>query len=279
MSSKSANLHRARAVKNDEFYTRYEDVRKECDNYLSHFFNKTIYCNCDTADSAFVKYFTELKAAGQIRDVCFSGGLGGDDFRSAASVELLKRADVIVTNPPFSLFREFMGLLAAHDKHFLIIGNMNAVAYEQTFSLIRANKVRTGCTYPRAFIQPDGRLKKFGNICWFTNLTTNRKRDARAPHSQYYGHAAHYPKYDNADAINVNKIKEIPTDYTGIMGVPVTFLLDYDSDKFEVLGMDKDFTPTKTGVILNGRPLYRRIFIRNRYAVIANDDRFLKFAA
>ncbi len=279
MSLKSANLQRARAAKNDEFYTQYDDVRKECDLYRSHFFNKIIYCNCDNADSAFVKYFTELKAAGQIRDVWFSGGCGGDDFRGCASITKLQQADIVVTNPPFSLFREFIDLLIQYDKKFLIIGNMNAIAYKQTFHLIRTGRVHTGYTYPKAFMQPTGELKKFGNICWFTNIAVTRKNKMCIPHNQYSGHESCYPKYDNADAINVNKVKEIPTDYTGVMGVPITFLLNHDSDKFEILGMDKDFTTNHSGVKLNNKPLYRRIFIRNRHTVAANDDRLLKIAA
>lgn len=99
-----AKLLRAKKAKNDEFYTQYEDVKSECDHYRSHFFNKIIYCNCDTADSAFVRYFRELKAQGLIRDIWFSGGLGGADFRSPESIEMLKQADLIVTNPPFLCF-------------------------------------------------------------------------------------------------------------------------------------------------------------------------------
>ena len=146
MPTTSAKLHRARAAKNDEFYTQYDDVKKECDNYLSHFFNKIIYCNCDTADSAFVKYFTELKAAGKIRDVWFSGGLGGDDFRSPASLERLNAADIVVTNPPFSLFREFIDQLIQYNKKFLVIGNMNSVIYRPLLTQIKENKNLVWCT-------------------------------------------------------------------------------------------------------------------------------------
>lgn len=127
MQKQCAKLLRAKLARNDEFYTQYADVESECDHYRSHFLNKCIYCNCDTVDSAFVKYFTKLKSQGLIRDVWFSGGLGGTDFRSPQAIELLQRADLIITNPPFSLFRDFMDLLIEYQKPFLVIGNKNAI--------------------------------------------------------------------------------------------------------------------------------------------------------
>lgn len=136
MQKQCAKLLRAKLARNDEFYTQYADIESECDHYRSHFLNKCIYCNCDTADSAFVKYFAKLKSQGLIKDVWFSGGLGGTDFRSPQAIELLQRADVVVTNPPFSLFRDFMDLLIEYQKPFLVIGNKNAIA--QRTMLVRA---------------------------------------------------------------------------------------------------------------------------------------------
>ncbi|MDE5615406.1 MAG: adenine-specific methyltransferase EcoRI family protein [Alphaproteobacteria bacterium] len=286
MSSKSANLHRARAAKNDEFYTQYADVKKECDNYLSHFFNKVIYCNCDTADSAFVKYFTELKAAGKIRDVWFSGGIGGDDFRCAASIERLKAADIVVTNPPFSLFREFIDLLVQYNKKFLIIGNKNIVANKKFFYLIYCNKLWLGfkplgqdflfdvpnpenLLYTRqkgySYKIVNSTIKARVAATWFTNLEHTNHNFLNLSKS-YKGNEHKYHKYDNCDAINIDKVSDIPFDYYGAMGVPITFVGKYNPKQFEILGRDKDFTIDGKGVSINGKNLYTRILIRKKLA-------------
>ncbi len=258
MPLSSKKLHRARAAKNDEFYTQYADVKKECDNYLSHFFNKIIYCNCDTADSAFVKYFTELKAAGKIRDVWFSGGLGGDDFRSAESVRKLKAADIVVTNPPFSLFREFMDLLIENDKKFLVIGNHNSVMYKKVFAGIKENKIWFGVRRWAGgmyFITSHG--MRGVSAVWFTNL-----HHGIEPPEQPYTGPVEMERYDNADAVNVNKSAHLPPNYTGVVGVPITFLQWYNPKKIEILGLDKDFTYDGKPCRINGKVLYIRLFIR-----------------
>jgi len=262
MSSKSIKLHRARAAKNDEFYTQYADVKKECDNYLSHFFNKIIYCNCDTADSAFVRYFMELKAAGKIRDVWFGGGLGGDDFRSAQSVAKLRAADIIVTNPPFSLFREFIDLLIQNDKKFLVIGNKNAIAYNNLFREIQKGNIHMGVrrfAQVMWFILPSGEYKSVPAI-WYTNMSHEFPRPMLCLKSKY--NPTDYPKYDNADAINVDKVANIPMDYDDVIGVPITFIDKYNPKQFTILGMERDFTDNKSGVMLKGKRLYHRIFIK-----------------
>lgn len=276
-----AKLLRAKKAKNDEFYTRYEDVKAECDNYRSHFFNKIIYCNCDTADSAFVRYFSELKAQGLIRDIWFSGGLGGADFRSPESIERLKQADLIVTNPPFSLFREFMDLLIQYDKKFLVIGNFNAVKYKNIFPLIKDNKLWIG-TRPfggaismifnvpdekqliesgKHYIMLDGKAMAQIPATWFTNLY-HAKQKPLVLSKRYHSNESMYPKYDNADVINVDRKTNIPIDYYGVMGIPITFIDRYNKNHFEILGLDKDFTNDGNGAILKGRHLYGRIFIR-----------------
>lgn len=271
----------AKRVKNDEFYTRYEDVKIECDNYRSHFFNKIIYCNCDTANSAFVRYFSELKDKGLIRDIWFSGGLGGADFRSPESIERLKQADLIITNPPFSLFRDFMDLLIQYDKKFLVIGNFNAVKYKNIFPLIKENKLWIG-TRPfggaismifnvpdekqliesgKHYIMLGGKAMAQIPATWFTNLY-HAKQKPLILSKRYHGNESMYPKYDNADVINVDRKTNIPIDYYGVMGIPITFIDRYNKNHFEILGLDKDFTNDGNGAILKGRHLYGRIFIR-----------------
>ncbi|MDE5616119.1 MAG: adenine-specific methyltransferase EcoRI family protein [Alphaproteobacteria bacterium] len=264
MPTTSAKLHRARAAKNDEFYTQYDDVKKECDNYLSHFFNKIIYCNCDTADSAFVKYFTELKAAGKIRDVWFSGGLGGDDFRCLASLERLKAADIVVTNPPFSLFGEFIDQLMQYNKKFLIIGNLNAISHKYMSDFIRDNKLWLGTRKLGAiyFITPGGETAGIP-AGWYTNLAHNHHRKLVCV-KKYAGNESQYPKYDNADAINVNRVKDIPADYYGIMGVPITFADRYDPNEFVWLGADYEFTKNGLRGYINNKCLYARVFIKRK---------------
>lgn len=260
----STKLLRAKRVKNDEFYTRYEDVKTECDNYRSHFFNKIIYCNCDTVDSAFVRYFSELKAQGLIRDVWYSGGLSGADFRSPESIEKLKQVDLIVTNPPFSLFREFMDLLIKWNKKFLIIGNKNAVAYRNVFAQIKNNKIWFGVrkwTGGMSFLTPDNSIKDVPAI-WFTNLEHDYRPTLLALKKSF--NRSEYHKYENTDAINVNRTADIPNDFFDVIGVPISFLEKYNSQQFEILGLDKDFTSDKGAGIVNGQRVYTRIFIRKK---------------
>ncbi len=260
----SKKLLRAKLAKNDEFYTRYEDVKSECDNYMSHFFNKIIYCNCDTENSAFVKYFTELKQKKIIKDIWYSGGLGGIDFRSKTSIKLLKKADLIITNPPFSLFREFLDLLIKYDKKFLIIGNKNAIAYRKIFTRIKNNKIWFGVrkwTGGIPFITQDNNIKEIPAI-WFTNLS-HRFRPASLLLTKNFN-SDEFIKYDNANAININKTADIPKDYLGVMGVPISFLEKYTPTQFEILGLDKDFTYDKGAGLIMGKRIYTRIFIRKK---------------
>ncbi len=172
--------------------------------------------------------------------------LAGDgDFRNKESIALLEQADIVVTNPPFSLFREYMAQLIDYDKKFLIIGNQNAVCYKEIFPLLKENKVWLGHRYggmdfhvPDHNSVPNDRLgtktQSFGNICWFTNLE-NDKKNERLPLFRLYNETD-YPKYDNYDAINVDRVNDIPVDYTGPMGVPITFMNKHNPDQFEIIG-------------------------------------------
>jgi len=163
------------------------------------------------------------------------------DFRSPESIELLKQADIVVTNPPFSLFREYVEQLIKYQKKFLIIGNDNARKYQDIFKLIQENKLWPGYGRAKEFIQPNGTIKKFGNIGWFTNLDVAKRHEFLTLYKKYS--KDEFLKYDNYDAIEVSKVSEIPMDYKGIMGVPITFLDKYNPSQFEILGMSDNRDP------------------------------------
>ncbi|WP_306814609.1 adenine-specific methyltransferase EcoRI family protein [Campylobacter upsaliensis] len=200
------------------------------------------------------------------------------DFRSKDCIELLKLADIVVTNPPFSLFREYVAQLVEYDKKFLIIGNKNAITYKETFSLIKENKIWLGITSANVFLKPNENRTGFiltkqvnGLTRWFSNLTHKKRNEPLETIASYKKNPEQYPKYDNYDAINVDKTIEIPLDYDGVMGVPITFLDKHNPKQFEIVGLiagnirglagipssiDKD------GPYLNGKLKYGRILIR-----------------
>jgi hypothetical protein len=262
---KNGNLHKAKAVKNDEFYTQLSDIEKELVHYKEHFKGKVVYCNCDSNESNFVQYFllnfnnlklkkliatgynsngngTKLEYNGyrddeniyNAEDICTELLTRDGDFRSAECIELLEEADIIVTNPPFSLFREYIAQLMEYDKKFIVIGSMNAITYKETFKLIKDNRLWLGYGSPKEFVQVDDTIKKFGNICWYTNIVHGKRNEKITLHKKYT--PEEYPFYDNYDAINVDKIKHIPMDYEGVMGVPITFMSQYNPKQFEILG-------------------------------------------
>ncbi|MDY2841233.1 MAG: adenine-specific methyltransferase EcoRI family protein, partial [Candidatus Borkfalkiaceae bacterium] len=207
--------------------------------------------------------------------------LNGDgDFRSPECIELLKQADIVVTNPPFSLFREYVAQLIEYDKKFIIIGNQNAITYKEIFPLLKNDRIWLGYKsgaqeffVPKTFEKnnvyttSDGkRLAKFGNICWYTNLDTTKKHEDLPLYKSFS--PQDYPKYDNYDAIEVSKVADIPYDYDGLMGVPITFLDKYNPEQFEIIGLDRYTVPKKFlvggRVAINGKPCYARILIRRR---------------
>ena len=179
---------------------------------------------------------------------------GNGDFRSDECVEYLKEADIVVTNPPFSLFREYVALLMEYNKRFLIIGNQNNITYKEIFPLIQQNKIWLGCKFgdmefrvpdnyePRATrfrVDDSGqKWRSFGTICWYTNLDHEKRHEELDLYKNYYGNEEDYPKYDNYDAINVNKVADIPKDYFENMAGPINYV-----DKTT---KDKDATITKT---------------------------------
>lgn len=288
----NTNLIIARSAKNDEFYTRIEDIEKELKYYKDFFKGKVVYCNCDIADgenrSNFFVYFVEnFKEFGLKRLICTSynkGGKGrlciydGDtnlnniidmegngDFRSEECIKWLEKCDVVVTNPPFSLFREYVAQLIKYDKKFLIIGNKNVITCKELFSLIKDNKMWLGITSPEDFVQPKGDKKKNmkGLTRWFTNLEHSKRNLPLDLYKKY--NPKDYPKYDNYDAINVDKVTDIPMDYNGVMGVPITFLDKYCPTQFEIVGIHGncyDYTKPLKSLSINGKKVYKRIMIR-----------------
>ncbi len=316
MARKATNklLQKAKKSKSDEFYTQLCDIESELQHYKAHFKNKVIFCNCDDPRiSNFFKYFSRnFEGLGlkklitacyreQTRDlfnteedqngfyleytgkeeaddiVCFNGN---GDFRSSESIELLKQSDIVVTNPPFSLFREYVEQLVKHDKKFLIIGNVNAITYKEIFKLIKENKAWLGINLGRGvsgFIVPEhyelygteariddsgNRIVSPNNCLWLTNLDTFKRHEDIPLTKKYFGNENEYPKYDNYDGINVNKTKDIPSDYSGAMGVPITFLHKFNPDQFEIIKFRKG--NDEKDLSINGKCPYFRILIRNK---------------
>ena len=183
------------------------------------------------------------------------------DFRSEESIELLKQADIVVTNPPFSLFREYVAQLVEYDKKFLVIGNTNSMTYKEVFKLFKEDKMRTGYTNFNVgmfFAVPDDwekfhhidekgqKIARVSTSCWFTNMEVTRHKEDIVLYKKYT--KEEYPNYDNCDAINVNKVSDIPLDYTGAMGVPITFLDKYNPEQFEVIGLGISSSGIEVGV-------------------------------
>lgn len=279
----NSNLRSAKKAKNDEFYTSVETIENELCHYSEQFKGKVVYCNCDDPEwSEFVKFFQRnFKAWGikrliathfepNVKNYAYSleimenqnDGFNdksvinplqcNGDFRSDDCVEFLKQADIVVTNPPFSLFREYVAQLVEYDKKFIIIGTVNAITYKEIFPLIMENKIWAGFNFNKTmeFIMPDnyelkgkayiddeGRKHGFvPGCCWYTNLDIKKRHENLDLRGNYYS-PEKYPKYDNYDAINVDKVADIPCDYDGVMGVPITFMDKYNPEQFEIIGL------------------------------------------
>ncbi len=313
-------LQKAKKSKSDEFYTQLSDIENELQHYKSHFKDKVVFCNCDDPRvSNFFNYFAlnfkelglrKLIAACYIEqerdlfnteedengfffkytgieeeknkpsstDIVYFKGDG--DFRSAESIELLKQSDIVVTNPPFSLFREHIAQLVKYDKKFLIIGNINAITYKEIFKIIKENKAWLGINLGRGvsgFIVPEhyelygteARIDSLGNrivspnnCLWLTNLDTFKRHEDIRLTKKYFGSEVEYPKYDNYDGINVDKTKDIPLDYKGSMGVPITFLHKFNPEQFEIIKFRKG--NNEKDLSINGKCPYFRILIKNK---------------
>lgn len=207
------------------------------------------------------------------------------DFRSEECLELLKEVDIVVTNPPFSLFREYVATLVEYDKKFIIIGNQNAITYKEIFPLLKDNIIWLGNNNPApklfyvpTLLEERKNIKKdengdlvatFGNICWFTNLDIKKRHEDLILIKKY--NEEDYPKYDNYDVINVNKVKDIPYDYEDIMGVPITFIDKYNPEQFEIIGIANSarwIGDLECFTLIDGRKIYNRILIKNKYPEI-----------
>ena len=317
------SLHAANRAKQDEFYTQLPDIEKELKHYRKHFRGKTVYCNCDDPTiSNFYLYFKqnfEKLGLKKLITTCYKNrqikmfskhdsktaarieyvGNGTEptelqlkedgDFRSRECLELLKQADIVVTNPPFSLFREYIAQLVEYDKKFVVIGNKNAIPYKEIFPLIKGGKLWVGHTsmsqdllfdVPIQYAQEllknkklgsaykivDGIVKGRSQSIWFTNLDHKKRHEDLILYKKYS--PDEYPKYDNYDAINVGKTADIPVDYAGEMGVPITFLDKHNPEQFEIIGMDRPLITQLTGkqsrFKIKGKEIFARIVIRNR---------------
>ena len=287
--AKNTLLQKAKKLKSDEFYTLLPDIESELQHYRNHFKNKVVYCNCDDpCTSNFYRYFAEnFKELGikKLISSCYkesnidlfnpTSSNGGyyyiytgtetenvipsnsdlvyfkedGDFRSSESINLLKEADIVVSNPPFSLFREYVAQLIKYKKTFLIIGNINAITYKEIFNLIKENKVWLGINLGRGisgFFVPEhyelygteARIDNMGNrivspnnCLWLTNMDNAKRNEGIILTKRYKGNESEYQRYDNYDGININKTQDIPMDYAGFMGVPITFLYKFNENR------------------------------------------------
>ena len=247
-------------------------------------------------EAVWLEYEGGYNSLEDIQKHTIAHGFNGDgDFRSEESIELLKEADIVVTNPPFSLFREYVAQLVEYEKDFSILGNMNAITYKEIFPLIKDNKMWLGYKNgsmefelpadaemkASGYIDENGKkMQKFGNISWYTNLPHSKRYEDIILYRTY--NADDYPKYDNYDAIEVSKVKNIPMDYTGIMGVPITFLDKYNPEQFEILGSQRwaksqelidvytgSFEPPENDkkTVIDGRETYDRLFVKHKKEV------------
>ena len=302
MNSKNTNLQNAKTAKNDEFYTQLTDIEKEIYHYRNHFKDKIIFCNCDDPKkSEFWKYFhmnfnffglkklisTHYDTTQPTYKMEYTGGndtdfdagtitnlLGNGDFRSPECIELLKECDIVVTNPPFSLFREYLPTLMQYEKQFIVLGNVNAITYKKIFPLLKDNKIWLGCSRPNDFMTPRGETVKLGGICrWFTNLYVTKRIQTLDLIEKYTPEK--YPKYDNYDAINVDKVSDIPVDYDGAMGVPITFIDKFNPEQFEILGLDRYIDGWRGHEpVVNNKSKYNRIIIKHKK--LKGDDDYEK---
>lgn len=317
--AKNINLNAAGIAKEDEFYTKLTDIEKELRHYKDYFNDKIIFLNCDDPETSnFWKYFQlnfyvlgikklisthfetdkpsyklEIVAAdipkdGQltIPDYIKTKLKQNGDFRSPECIEIMQEADIIITNPPFSLFREYIELLMKYEKKFLIIARETAITYKEIFPLLRDNKIWLGYNSgDMEFIVPDYyepratryreengiKYRSLGNACWFTNIDIAKRHEELIIFKSY--NKEDYQMYDNYDAINVNKVADIPVDYNGIMGVPISFMSKYNPKQFEIIGLlagnikGLAGIPSKIGKdgpYINGKLKFGRILIRRK---------------
>lgn len=310
----NAQTIQARKNKNDEFYTRMVDIENELQHYINHFKDKTILCSCDNPDESnftlyFKQHFTEygLKKLISINYNKDSHGVyylydgktevttlleGDGSCLSDEVLDITFQSDIIITNPPFTLFNAYLTLLLSKEKKFIIMGNMNAITNKHIFPYFMDDKVWMGYkgmggpaikfrvpkdvydTHKGKVHYEDetGCYVGVMGVCWYTNLSLDRKERILTLTKQY--NPGDYPKYDNFKAINVNKVIDIPYDYTGVIGVPISYLNYHDPARYTILGttdrncgIEKELRETdwhdQFGMAyIDGKRIYKRIFIQ-----------------
>ena len=292
--SKNTNLHKAKKEANDEFYTQYEDIAKEIEHYKEHLKGKVVYCNCDVPHfSNFHKYFLDNFKELELKQLIVTGyvkngngkcsiydgekstdyDLPGDgDFRGDECIDMLQKADVVITNPPFSLFREFIKVVVDNGKDFIVVGSKTAIGYKELFALIKSGDMFIGATNASNFITnyeylnakntfiKDGvKCAKFGNIGWFTSFNVHKNEYLELT-KEY--NESEYLKYDNYNAINVDKTKDIPKDYYDVVGVPITFLDKHNQNQFEIVGFRKG--DDGKDLRIDGKDKFSRVLIKRK---------------
>lgn len=306
MAQTKAKLQKAKANKNDEFYTCLTDIENEIKHYWNQLEGKKIWCNCDDPNwSNFHKFFeaqkdfhnfevkftsyqlipenlkgytkkqlekpwTKKNSLGEVEtlDYCYvdSEGYCKGDFRAKEQEQLWEWADVIITNPPFSLFREFIDHIMKYEKKFLIIGSKNSITYKETTKLITENKIWCGVNLVNQFVN-NKKENSFSPSCWFTNLETPFRKRKMILGASYKRNDYDYQMADNMEILFVKKTKEIPYDYEGAMAVPISFLFKYNPNQFEIqnsstyycFGFDKAFD-----MVVNGKRTFMRLIIKNK---------------
>lgn len=299
VGNKNNVINKARVEKNDEFYTRYEDIENELKNYINHFEGKIIYCNADNPKySNFYKYFkdnfenfslkeliaTYYESGGKVYATLYDGAneervelIEDGDFRSNECISLIKKSDIVITNPPFSLFKDLIKLLNELNKSFIIVGHQNAITNPYMFNMIKNNRVWLGYgfkgsaahfinknyeNYAIAKDKIDGHIRVSG-VTWFTNLKIDKKIPSLNLSKTY--NEIDYPKYDGYDCINIDKTKDIPIDYNGYMGVPVSYFNKHNHKAYEICGLDDHrvgYPKVAKPNSINGINKFRRIIIK-----------------
>lgn len=282
---------------NDEYYTKISDIENELINFEGKFKDKIVYLNCDDPESKksnFWKYFSlKFNSLGLkkliavhyeprgLLDVISNDYeppymfemykvdgvvktkktlLNGDgDFRSSECIGILKTVDIVVTNPPYSLIREFINQLFKYDKDFLIIGPLTAITYKDVFAKIYNNNIWLGSNVIDEFVRPNGEIKRSTGR-WFTNISHSKQSDELILYKKYS--EEEYPKYENYDAINVNRVDEIPVDYFGEMGVPITFLTKFNKNQFELVRFRKG--NNNKDLRVDGKDKWFRVVIKRK---------------
>lgn len=309
----NSNFHTAKKAKNDEFYTRYEDIEAEVMKYRKYFRDKVVYLPCDDPiekKSEFWSFFVNNFDAFGIKkliatyynengktykiwidrdnsgdgyiddaDALQEELIGNGDFRSPECTAILNECDIVCTNPPFSMFREFVDWIFTAKKQFLIIGNNNAITYKEIFPLIKDNQMWVGYTANKTCIFRvgegytfDDRITKQINdgnyygkvpaVTWFTNLPNTKRNEEMVLTASYYANPDAYPHYDNYDGINVDRLSQIPKDYEGAMGVPITIIDSYNPEQFEIIKFRKG--DDGKDLRFNGKEPYFRVLIRRK---------------